>query len=72
MTAESTKDEHIAEPDGITGVDRRHPSLAHFGPLFAYGHLREGLLRDASTVCVELAAAAIADLPDSPELAAGL
>ncbi len=61
-----------ASPTGIAGIDDRHPSVRHFGPLLAYGHLREGLLRDTSEACAELAAAAIADLPDGPELSAGL
>jgi hypothetical protein len=72
MNAESTQADYVADPDGITSLDDRHPGVRHFGPLFAYGHLREGILRDTSEACAELAAAAIADLPDGPELSAGL
>ena len=64
--------EYVADSDGITGLEQRHPGTRHFGPLFAFGHLREGLLRDTSEVLAEVAAAAITALPDGPELSAGL
>ena len=49
----------------------RHPSTAHFGPLFAYEHLNPSL-GSVSAECAALAASLIAQLPDGPELSAGL
>lgn len=49
----------------------RHPSVAHFEPLFAYGHLPEHL----QAVSAEFASTAdrmLQLLPDGPELSAGL
>lgn len=60
-----------ATPDGLDGLAARHPSVAHFGPLFAYGHLPSHL----ASVSIPLAVAAAevcSRLHDGPELAAGL
>lgn len=69
---DSAPAEQVAWPAGITGLELRHPGVAHFGPLFAYGHLTEGLSRETSELLAEVAAAFIADLPDGPELSTGL
>lgn len=53
----------------ITG---RHPATQHFAPLFSYEHLPAGPLRGASTDCAGLAQTMIYELPDGPELTAGL
>lgn len=50
----------------------RHPGVAHFEPLFGYSHLPEGKLREASAACNALACQMLYNLPDGPELAAGL
>lgn len=50
----------------------RHPSTQHFRPLFEYGHLPEGPLRDLSKMCMALARAMVRSLPDGAELSAGL
>lgn len=52
-------------------VQNRHPSTQHFAPLFAYGHLPEHL-QAISASCHNLAVSMILDLPDGPELTAGL
>jgi len=52
--------------------DFRHPSVRHFAPLFDYDHLPEGPLRDVSAECAGLAASMVDQLPDGPELSAGL
>lgn len=57
---------------GITGLENRHPSIQHFGPLFAYGHLNEGPGKVVSKGMAEVAAFVIGKCPDNPELAAGL
>jgi hypothetical protein len=49
----------------------RHPSVAHFGPLFGYSHLPEQLQR-ISAPFAELAGEMLNLLPDGPELSAGL
>jgi hypothetical protein len=67
-----TSGEYLVLPKGIAGLAGRHPGTRHFGPLFAFGHLPEGLVQDACEVLAEVAAAAIAALPDGPELSAGL
>lgn len=52
--------------------DGRHPSVAHFKPLFSYAHLPEGKLRDTSAFVSSLAETMVRQLPDGPELSAGL
>lgn len=49
----------------------RHPSVAHFGPLFDYEHLPERL-KTISRPCHDLAEDMLDVLPDNPELSAGL
>ncbi len=60
-----------AEPTGLAGLDGRYPSVRHFAPLFAFGHLPDRL-RDPSEILAETAAALLSDLPDGQELSAGL
>jgi hypothetical protein len=50
----------------------RHPSVAHFAPLFDFDHLPSGPIRGASMACAELADDAVRTLQDGPELSAGL
>lgn len=52
--------------------DERHPAVAHFRPLFEFGHLPAGPIRDTSEVCAQLAGVILTGLSDGPELAAGL
>lgn len=49
----------------------RHPSVAHFEPLFAFLHLPPHLQRVSSSFSV-VAERMLTELPDGPELAAGL
>lgn len=49
----------------------RHPSTTHLLGYFAYDHLPE-YLQAVSRPCGELAAAMVDELPDGPELTAGL
>lgn len=53
------------------GWSGRHPSVAHFEPLFAFEHLPEHL-RLISQPCAVLAQDMVAHLADGPELSAGL
>jgi hypothetical protein len=53
-------------------VDRRHPSTAHFAPLFSFEHIAEGELREISEQCTAHAQRMVDTLPDGPELSAGL
>ncbi|MEU0514319.1 hypothetical protein [Amycolatopsis sp. NPDC006125] len=48
-----------------------HPSVAHFQPLFDYRHL-PAHLQAISGPCAQLAETMLAQLPDGPELSAGL
>lgn len=50
----------------------RHPSVAHFEEMFAYDHLATGRLKEVSKRCADLAETMVGDLPDGPELTAGL
>jgi hypothetical protein len=51
----------------------RHPSTQQIARWFDYGHLpAESLARKASATCGETARKMIENLPDSPELVAGL
>lgn len=50
----------------------RHPSTAAITRWFAYGHLPAGHPRDISANCANLADYMLGELPDSPELTAGL
>lgn len=49
----------------------RHPSVAHFGPLFGFDHLPDRLQR-ISAPFAELAVQLLALVPNGPELSAGL
>jgi hypothetical protein len=60
-------DEYVPEPWG-----ERHPGTLHFEPLFAFGHLPQGLIRDTSALCAAHAESMVATLTDGPELSAGL
>lgn len=60
-----------ATPGGLSGLDGRHPSVRHFAPLFAYGHLPAHLL-GVSRRLAGAAAGACNELKDGPELSAGL
>lgn len=50
----------------------RHPSAVHFEPLFEYDHLPQGKIRDTSAFVSSLADTMVRELPDGPELSAGL
>jgi hypothetical protein len=50
----------------------RHPGIVHFQEMFKFDHLGSGRLREVSARCAELAESMVADLPDGPELTAGL
>lgn len=50
----------------------RHPGVAHFQEMFKYDHLSDGLHRQVSQWCANLAEAMVETLPDGPELTAGL
>lgn len=54
-----------------TAWQERHPSVAHFAPLFAYAHLPERL-QAISKPCAALADDMLRALPDGPELTVGL
>lgn len=58
-------------PDNTTLWLRRHPSVQHFEPFFAYGHLPEHLQR-VSQPFSDLAGVMLARLKDGPELSAAL
>ena len=49
----------------------RHAETRHFGPMFAYDHLPSHL-QAVSKPCHDLAQQMIDQLPDGPELTAGL
>lgn len=50
----------------------RHPGVQHFKSLFDFDHLPDGPLRETSMRLATLADIMVRDLPDGPELAAGL
>lgn len=49
----------------------RHPSVAHFAPLFGYSHLSERLQK-ISAPFADLAVALLGQVPDGPELSVAL
>jgi hypothetical protein len=53
-------------------LDHRHPSTRAIARWFTYDHLPDGMPRQASKACCDLAEDAIRSLPDGPELTAGL
>lgn len=56
----------------IPNLEDRHAGTRAVARWFAYDHLPDGLPRQASKACAELAEDAIRSLPDGPELTAGL
>lgn len=50
----------------------RHPSVASLARFFEYAHLSRDDLQRISRACSELAAQMLQELPDGPELTAGL
>lgn len=50
----------------------RHASTQHIMGFFAYDHLRPGLMRTTSMMCAEFAEEIARQLPDGPELSAGM
>jgi hypothetical protein len=57
---------------GLHVGEDRHPGIKHFVPLFAFGHLPEGPLRDTSRMVCTLAQEMVESLEDGAELTAGL
>jgi len=55
----------------MINIEGRHPSTQHIARYFDYAHLQDPQ-RGFSQQCYDLAANMIADLPDGPELTAGL
>lgn len=56
----------------INGFTGRHPSVAHFEPLFEFGHLPPHLA-EISAEFADVVGSMLAKLPvDGPELSAGL
>lgn len=53
-------------------TEGRNPGVVSIARWFDYGHLPEGNIRNTSQQFYDLAANMIHDLPDSPELTAGL
>lgn len=56
----------------MMNLEGRHPATRELAQFFAYGHLPEGKLRSTSEACAALAMLMIEQLPDGPELTAGL
>lgn len=50
----------------------RHPATQEIMQWFAFDHLPEGRVRETSSWCASLAATMTGNLPDGPELTAGL
>lgn len=57
--------------DQLDVWEGRHPATVHFKPLFAAGHLPEPM-QTVSLYSGHLAEAMVCELPDGPELSAGL
>lgn len=55
----------------MIGLEGRHPGTVAIARWFAYDHLPQAL-RDVSQPCHDLAEDMIRELPDGPELTAGL
>ena len=53
-------------------VGNRHPSTTQVFQWFEYDHLPLGLPRGVSMSCAQLAEGMVEELPDNPELTAGL
>jgi len=58
----------------MTAIDTtdRHPSTQQIARWFDFRHLPEGDIRKASATCAITAGKMVENLPDSPELVAGL
>ena len=56
----------------VISVPDRHPSTQQIARWFGYGHLAAGHPRTVSAEVFELAEWLIQELPDGPELTAGL
>jgi hypothetical protein len=56
----------------LMDVSGRHPGVQAVVRYFTYDHLRAGPLRDTSQACAQLAEEMLSELPDGPELTAGL
>lgn len=61
----------ITETANGLNVEGRHPSVAHFGSMFAWGHLPTHLA-ETSGVLANTAQHLVDTLPDGPELSAAL
>lgn len=57
---------------GLLVADYRQPAVRAIAEYFAFDHLREGPMRDASRNVAEVAQSMVDNLPDSPELTVGL
>ena len=56
----------------MTDFSDRHPDTRHIMRWFTYDHLPAGPIRGRSQSCAILAEDMVRDLPDGPELTAGL
>ena len=56
----------------MINAENRHPSTQQVTQHFEYGHLPAGRIRGVSMSCAQLADGMLEELPDSPELTAGL
>lgn len=56
----------------MINLEGRYPGVVAVARYFEYAHLPAGPLRDTSSQCESLAVGMIVQLPDGPELAAGL
>jgi hypothetical protein len=57
---------------GPISTEGRHPSTRQIAQWFAYSHLPAGKPRHLSAMCAALAGQMVRELPDGPELTAGL
>jgi hypothetical protein len=57
--------------EGLEIPRDRHPGTQHFRKMFAYGHLT-GQGREISSACAATAQHMVDNVPDGPELSAGL
>lgn len=56
----------------MISTEGRHPGTQQIARWFTWDHLSAGLPKDVSANCQKLAQYMISELPDSPELTAGL
>jgi hypothetical protein len=60
-------------PEDLSAFMERHPSTKHIMQFFNHGeHLADSKMRRISEICSEAAWDVIAEVPDDPELTAGL